>query len=66
MVDFSAVSTVVSTKLLPALGAIGAQLPGLLSSNAADVQTALTAVLKVITDLQSDITTLVGAVKSAT
>ena len=63
--NFAAVNTFVTSKLLPAITAITAAIPGLLSTTEADVQAAIVAITKVLTDLQSDIVTLANAVKSA-
>jgi hypothetical protein len=53
-------------KVVAALGAIGAQLPSLALGTGADFEAAEQAVLKVVTDLQADLTTLINAVKSST
>lgn len=64
--NFAAIATFVNTKLLPALTAIQAQIPGLLSTSETDVQAAIVAVTKVVTDFQSALVTLANTVKSST
>jgi hypothetical protein len=63
--NFAAITTFVSTKLMPAITAIMAQLPALLSTDEADVSAAINAVVKVVSDLQTGLTTLAAAVKAA-
>jgi hypothetical protein len=64
--NFGVIYTFVNTKLIPAINAIMGQIPALLGATESDVNAALAAVTKIITDLQTDWNTLVAAVKSAT
>jgi Flp pilus assembly pilin Flp len=63
--NYAAIAQFVATKLIPAVQAIMAELPSLLSTTEADVQNAVTAVTKIITDLGTDWAVLVAAVKAS-